>query len=321
MFKIQHYPNHRYHKNIPVRSAFSRSEGVSDVIEKIVYWVKLGRPLVLLAGVIAYLLGLSMAYHESGIIDLSAAVLGMVIMVSAILMAHYANEFADIDTDSLTRRTWFSGGSGILPAGLVSPRLALVSAFAFLTVSVSSTAAAIFLGIVAPIVGVVVLVGIAGGWSYSMPPLRLERTWFGEIDNALLGGFLMPLIAYTCQVGSVGFDAMASCVPIFFAVLANLLGVHWADRKADEMVGKRSLVVRLGERSRRLHTISILMIYVSTVVLLGYGLPFEVAVAGLFTLPFGLWAIVAFGRGSSPLPSSATMVVLMLFTSVGWILA
>lgn len=48
----------------------------------------------------------------------------------------------------------------------------------------------------------VAAIGLIGGWFYPMPSLQLERTSLGEIDNAILGGFLMPLIAYVPQIGS-----------------------------------------------------------------------------------------------------------------------
>lgn len=85
--------------------------------------IRLGRPFVLVAGIIAYALGLSMAYHDIGMIEWPLAWLGLVILISATLMAHYANEYADVDTDSITRRTFFSGGSGVLPSITPSPSL------------------------------------------------------------------------------------------------------------------------------------------------------------------------------------------------------
>ncbi|MDP3067013.1 MAG: hypothetical protein Q8N08_09785 [Methanobacteriaceae archaeon] len=39
--------------------------------------VKMGRPFVLLAGLIAYFLGLSLAYHDLGTIKLVPALLGL----------------------------------------------------------------------------------------------------------------------------------------------------------------------------------------------------------------------------------------------------
>lgn len=222
-------------------------------MDKLLAFTRLGRPFVLVAGLIAYALGMAMAFYELGYMSWEGAIAGVLIMSAAIFMAHYANEYADLDTDSITRRTTFSGGSGVLPSGLIRPRTALIAAVALMVASYAATLLCILLDILAPVVGVIVGLGILGGWFYSMPPLRLERTWFGELDNSLLGGFLMPLMAFTSSTGYLTWWVVLACVPVFLVVLANLIGVHWLDREADAMVGKNTLVVTLGENSVNLH--------------------------------------------------------------------
>lgn len=77
---------------------------------------KMGRFFVLVAGLIAYALVLSIAQHDIGFLNLFKATIGFTILISANLAAHYANEYAYVDTYSLTHRTWFSGGNGVLPS-------------------------------------------------------------------------------------------------------------------------------------------------------------------------------------------------------------
>ncbi|MDI6723195.1 MAG: hypothetical protein QMD61_00960 [Methanobacterium sp.] len=50
-------------------------------------------------------------------------------------------------------------------------------------------------------------------------------------------------------------------IPIVFAVFVNLLGVHWADRDANASVGKKTLVVNLGNRVRIVHAVFTGLIY------------------------------------------------------------
>lgn len=296
------------------------SEG-QTAVEKSVAFIRLGRPLVLVAGIMAYALGMSMAFYELGYMDWGLAAVGLFIMATATFMAHYANEYADLDTDTITRRTLFSGGSGVLPAGLLQPNTALNAALALMVISAAATLAGIWSGLLAPIVGIIVMLGILGGWFYSMPPLRLERTWFGELDNSLLGGFLMPLIAFACIVGYIASWAVLACFPVFLAVLANLIGVHWLDRKADEVVGKRSLVVRLGEGSITLHRVVMLLTYIIIVAMMGWELPWEVVVMALITIPLALMASIFFERMSSLGVSSVTMGALMIAMGIGFIMA
>ena len=88
-------------------------------IEQAYAMVQMGRPLVIMAGLLAFMAGACMAYWSYGPLDWTILGASLAIMVLAILMGHYANEYADFDTDSITRRTLFSGGSGVLPSGAV----------------------------------------------------------------------------------------------------------------------------------------------------------------------------------------------------------
>ena len=279
--------------------------------------IKMGRPFILVAGLIAYFLGLSMAYHNLGTIKLLPAWLGLLILLLATLMAHYANEYADVDTDSITRRTWFSGGSGVLPSGIVSPYWALWAAVILAILTIIVTFLSFFWGLLSSQAVVIVFLGILGGWFYSMPPLQLERTAWGELDNALLGGYLMPLIAYIPQIGVAGLNMLLILAPVFLAVLVNLLGVHWADREADAAVGKNTLVVRLSSRVPMVHLALTVLIYIFTLALIPL-IPWKVVMAILLTLPIAIWACLSFKQ--SPRSSSFLMSAVMIFAAVGWIL-
>lgn len=284
-------------------------------------FVKMGRPLILPGGILAYTLGVAMAYAQQGSIHWRRAVIGLLITVVANLMAHYADEYADVDTDSLTRRTLFAGGSGVLPAGTVPPAWAKRTALIMAGLAVGLTVWFVATGTLTWHVLWIVGAGLLGGWVYSMPPLALERRGLGELDNALLGAVLMPLMGYTVQTGRPSLTAVVALVPIFCIVMVGLLGVHWADRRADKAVGKRSLVVLLGERTRQLHWSFAALAYVSALVLTGWILPRQVSVAILLTLPVSGWAVLTFTRQDSPAPSSLAMASVIAAASVGWVMA
>jgi 1,4-dihydroxy-2-naphthoate octaprenyltransferase len=283
--------------------------------------VKLGRPFVVIAGLIAFLYGSSMAYHDLGVLSDIMAILGLIIMVSAIFMAHYANEYADQDTDALTRRTWFSGGSGVLPSGIVPPRWSLYSSILFLLITAFITMISLISGWITWSAVLLVIIGLLGGWLYSMPPLRLERTRLGEVTNAVLGGFLMTLIGYVVQTGYLTANAFLACIPVAISVFVNLLGVHWPDIKADESVGKRTLVVRMGERIRMVYAASLVLMYASGILMFGWVLPPLVVAGLLLTVPVSIWGAWQFTRKPHPLPHAAIMVSVMVFMSVGWFLS
>lgn len=158
---------------------------------------------------------------------------------------------------------------------------------------------------------------------YSMPPFSLERKGLGELDNAILGGFFMKLISYTAQTGMITINSILSLIPIFLAVLVNLLGVHWSDRIADESVGKLTLVVKLVSKTRFLFYFLVFLTYFITILLMGRVLPNIVAIAILITLPFGIYCSYKFTKTSSPMISSVFMAVVMssmIFSYIfGWL--
>jgi 1,4-dihydroxy-2-naphthoate octaprenyltransferase len=283
--------------------------------------VRLGRPAILPGGILAYALGAAMGYGQQGTFNWTAALAGLAVTEVANLVAHYADEYADVDTDTLTRRTWFSGGSGVLPAGLVPPAWALRLAVGLAGLSVALTMALIAAGVLPAAVAWIVGSGLLLGWFYSMPPLQLERRGLGEPDNAFLGGILMPLMGYTAQTGRPTGAAVLALLPMFLIVLANLLGVHWADREADAAVGKRSLVVVAGRYVRPLHHLLMAAAYVLALVLTGPVLPLVVTLALLATLPVSLWVTISFACSRSTLPSALAMSLVLVATAVGWVIA
>jgi 1,4-dihydroxy-2-naphthoate octaprenyltransferase len=262
-----------------------------------------------------------MGYWQVGSMDWSLFGLGLLITELTNLMAHYADEYADVDTDTLTRRTVFSGGSGVLPAGVLTPGWALGAALLFALISAGLTVWPVLYGLLPAHVIWIVGIGLVGGWVYSMPPLALERRGLGELVNALLGGIFMPLMGYTVQTGKLDWQACLALLPFFFIVMVGLLGVHWPDRAADATVGRRSLTYRLGDRAPLAHKFFILLAYGLTLLLAGWVLPGTVVIAIFLTLPASLWAALAYGRQESPIPSSLTMALFIAAGTVGWVLA
>ena len=283
--------------------------------------VRLARPLILPGGILAYTLGTTMGYAQSGQFRWDRALAGLAVTEVANLMAHYADEYADRDADMLTRRTWFSGGSGVLPSGVVPASWALCAALLCAVLAVVLAAGALATGLLGWQAAAIAGCGLACGWVYSMPPVALERRGLGELDNAFIGGILMPLMGYVTQARTISPAAMIALLPIFLAVLAGLLPVHWADRFADAAVGKRSLAVLLGPHTPALHHLLIALSYLLAAAFAGRLLPVPAAVAMLLTLPLGLWATVGFGRRTSPVAGSLAMAGTLLATAVGWLVA
>jgi 1,4-dihydroxy-2-naphthoate octaprenyltransferase len=80
-------------------------------------------------------------------------------------------------------------------------------------------------------------------------------------------------MGYVPQTGDLPSGAVLACVPVFLVVLVNLFGTHWSDRRADAAVGKRTLTVRLGDRTKATFLVITVLTYGSVLALAGDVLP------------------------------------------------
>jgi len=115
-------------------------------------------------------------------------------LVVVLLVIHYANEFVDYETDSLTRRTPFSGGSGAQPESGLTPGMALKAAWLALIVGSVLGTLGMFLRLLSPTALAVLVWGACCGWMYALRPLALAWRGWGELDNAMLDGVALPVV-------------------------------------------------------------------------------------------------------------------------------
>lgn len=244
---------------------------------------------------------------------------GLVALIPTAVAIHYANEYADVETDSLTESTPFSGGSGALvetglPRSFLGRATAVASAVAVLV-----GGGALAGGVLAADAGALLAVVFLFGLAYSLPPVALVDRGVGEFVNATLGGLVLPVYG----VAVVATPTVATplvTLPFALVVGCSLLCTHWPDRDADAAVGKRTLAVRWPPaRIRRLYAALAGLAAATTVALLLAGvLPGTVAAAHIVAVPFLLWGGRTLTRRRSPLPAVTAMVALAAATSVAW---
>lgn len=279
----------------------------------------MSRPSQLLLIAVVYLAGASAARASIGV-DLPAVATGLVLLLLVAASVHYANEFADAETDAITRRTAFSGGSGALSRTGLGPALALAAAVVSAVAGLGLGLIAVRLGVL-PVIGLWLLViGAIGGWAYSLPrSLALARHGLGEIGNAVLGGLLLPVFGYAVAAGSVPVWIVAAFVPFALVDFANVLATAWPDRDADFVVGKRTLVTRRSTGwLRTAHASTLLLAGGLTLAFIGRAVPVSVGVASLLVSPLAVVAALRFTRVESPLWSVATMVGLIVVMLIAW---
>lgn len=276
-------------------------------------------PLVLVSNVLAWLYGVSIGFGSGEPIDFTSLGFGFSAMLFVSVSVHYADEYADYQTDALTTRTAYSGGSGVLSKGIVPRTLALQAALATLIIGISVQFSANYFGIHPWSAMVMLGIGALGGWMYSLPPLKLAWRGWGELDNAFLGANVLPVYGYTVLSGRFDFWVNVACLPFTLLAFNNLLAVTWPDREADARVGKQTLATRWPtKRLRILYGIVATTSFTLLLLLSGRILPTEVVIAGFTALPLTLWGAKTYTQNKISHAPVHTMVTMMLTQTLAW---
>ena len=257
-----------------------------------VHFIRLGRPLFLAGGITLYLLGVTVALYEDATLNLAVLLWGQAAVTAVQVMTHYSNEYFDLEADraNLNRTRW-SGGSGILPAGYVSPSLALAAALAAGVLALGAALWLVLARPTGPLVLPLIVLALFLAWSYSAPPLQLHSTGIGEIAAAFLVGGLTPLLGYYLQAGRLSLLPLLAVAPLVILQFMMLVLIEFPDLQGDAAAGKDTLVVRLGAaRAARLlqgvvalHLLLLPLLYLA-------GLPSLVTAAlAIYTVPALLW--------------------------------
>jgi len=279
---------------------------------------KTSRPSQLLLILAVYLFGAKIALANGATHSTTTVLWGAGAILPIAASVHYANEFADYETDALTDRTPFSGGSGALArTGLprTVPLTAAIGSLALGAVIVAALTMADLLRL--PAVAVLAVIAVFG-WQYSVGPLKLAWRGWGELDNAALGGLALPVYGGTVVGGDAGFVALVS-IPFFLVVLLNLFATQWPDREADAEVGKRTLAVRWpASLLRKCYVAIALGAGVALLVLSVTVLPCVVTLASLLVAPLLVWGAYGYTKRHVPWPTVSAMVGLLLLQLAGW---
>jgi len=280
---------------------------------------KMSRPAQLLLLALVYLFGSVIALAMGTAFQRAAFIAGLLAFIPTCASIHFANEYADFETDALTERTPYSGGSGALSASGLPRRIALMAAWASLLLAGLAAVYGWKSGLIPPLALAILALGAIFGWMYSLPPLALAWHGWGEVTNALLGGVLVPIYAYAVQAGTVNPAIILACLPFGLLVFNNLLATQWPDRAADAAVGKQTLVTRLSARRLRwLYLCAASIAFISLLVFKGSVFPSLVAWSSFLALPVNVWGWADFTRRRSPFASVAAMLVLLVVQTAAW---
>ncbi len=279
----------------------------------------MARPMQMVAVGAVYVLGQIRALASDTSLNIPSFFFGLLALGAVSLSIHYANEYADFETDSRTIRTPFSGGSGALPKSGLPRQIALWAAWVVLAAGVAFASWGFELGHLSGAAIAILAIGGFLGWMYSLKPLALAWRGLGELDNALLGGVLLPAYGFVVQTRSLDWVTVAGWLPFGALVYLTLLATTWADRKADAYVGKRTLATLWPvRRLRMMYLLAVVLAFCLLLLLAGWSLPPLVVWSSFLVLPISVWGAWSYTRAHSPFPSVVAMGGYLVIQLLVW---
>ena len=214
---------------------------------------RLADPKISITSLAAALVGTAVAIRD-GAFAPGWLLVGLLAMFAMEVAKNAWGEIFDFDTGvdqavAPEDRTPFSGGKRVLVENLLTRRQTWAIAIGFGAAGVALGAAIVVLH--APAALWVGVIGLALGWSYHGPPLRLVYRGLGELDVVLCYGPLLVQAAYVIQANRLSLDALFASLPLGLLIAAFLVVNEFPDYRADVAAGKRNLVARLGRRRAR----------------------------------------------------------------------
>jgi 1,4-dihydroxy-2-naphthoate octaprenyltransferase len=177
----------------------------------------------------------------------------------------------------------------------------------------------------APVVYLIMALGLFAGLLYTLPPFSLATRGYGEIILAFSFGFLSPALGFTIQTGSLHRLILMIAFPLVVLLIAMLIAFSLRNFSRDSRLGVQNLVTRMGWSSAiYFHNVLILSAYLLVGLAALFGLPGFALWAALLSLPVGLmeiWQMWRLGQGGKPNWKSLTINAAATFSAMAYLVA
>lgn len=252
-------------------------------------WFLETRPQFLLLTPVCVSVGAGLAVYQAGGLNILHFLLAFIGALLSHVAVNVLNDYFDFKSgiDLKTRRTPFSGGSGILPAGLLKPGKVYI--FGLVSLAAVVAIGAYFIYEYKLIILPLGLAGVAVVYFYTTHITR--DPLLCAVAPGLGFGPLMVLGTYVTQTGEYTLAAgIASLVPGF--LVSNLLLLNqFPDVEADKVASRRHLPIVVGRRlSARVYVALLGLTYLALALAVGFRLLPLTALMGLLTLPLAVKA-------------------------------
>jgi 1,4-dihydroxy-2-naphthoate polyprenyltransferase len=214
----------------------------------LVLWLKTMRAPFLQATFIPVVLGGVLAFQLAHVFNWATFLLTLLGAGLIHIATNMFNDYFDFKSGNdlqVKHQNPFAGGGRILTAGLVKPTTHLLVSSLCLVLG-SLIGVYLVFAFSLPYLFLLGLIGIISSYFYVGPPFRFAYRGIGELIVGINFGPIMTLGAYYVQAGSFAWEPLLASIPVGLLVAAILWINEFPDIDADNAVGKRTLVLRLG---------------------------------------------------------------------------
>lgn len=283
-------------------------------------WVRELRAPFFTAVLLPVFLGTLVAWFSFRIFDPTYFILTLLGAVCINAGTNLVNDYFDFksgcDRVNTDFGSPFSGGSGLLPRGLLDPRRVYIAALVFFAfASFIGAFLALTRGWVIVVLG---LIGVFSGYFYTS---QLAPRGIGEFFVGLNCGPLIVIGSYYVQTQTVTLGPVLASLPLGILILEVVWINEFPDYCADAKAGKRTLVTRMG-RKRAADVYGMLMFSAYAVILAGVLLRLMplLTLLSFLTIPLAARAVrVARRNYEDPrqlLPANAGTILVHLLTGI-----
>ncbi|MCH7966117.1 MAG: prenyltransferase [Thaumarchaeota archaeon] len=221
-------------------------------------WFRVIRVRFLLASVIAVSVGLALNWKQNSSIDPLDAILTFAGVLALHASVDLLNDFWDFKRgiDTKTNRTKMSGGTGVLPEGLLKPSSVYRAGIGFLIIgAVLGSYFVITDGIT---IGIILGFAILSIYFYST---KIVNSGLGEFFVAVKGSMIV-IGAYFIQSGQITIESILAGIVVGVLSSLVLFITSFPDHDADKSQGRKTLVIVVGkEKATKLFWIFPLVSY------------------------------------------------------------
>jgi len=221
-------------------------------------WLRVIRVRFLLASVIAVSLGLALNWWQNFSIDPLDAILIFAGVMALHASVDLLNDFWDFKRgiDTKTTRTKMSGGTGVLPEGLLKPSSVYRAGIAFLIIG--SVIGGYFIITDGIVIGIILGFAILSIYFYST---KIVDSGLGEFFVAVKSSMIV-IGTFYIQSGQITIESILGGIVVGVLSSLVLFIASFPDHDADKSKGRKSLVIAVGkEKASKLFWIFPLVSY------------------------------------------------------------